>query len=477
MNLKKNTSYYLLLALPALLFFVLPAKAQTVPAGLDERLRHTLDSMQAALGTTSLSAAIQFADGAVWTHARGTSSLQPAAEVTPGDAYLIGSVTKTLTSACILQLADEGLLHLDDSLHAWLDTLPYINPDITIRQLLQHTSGLADVLAHPHHQDSMMADVARVWTARELIDRFMAPPSFQPGVSWAYCNTNYFLLGMIIEQATGNPFYTELRRRFFTPLGLASFAIPSFEPLSGPVAHVWIDLDGDQVQEDAHDFYMAFMALNSSAGAAGGYFATPADCSRWMRAYMRGDLLSAAMMAEARSTVHAPGSQGGRYGLGLMRNQTDFLSYEGYGHGGDLAYHASSWYFPEKDAAITVFNNDNSKNSWLLLPVVRELLRTYTTYDPTSIAADRQPAPPLNAYPIPFSDRLNLECRAGDISGTAKAVLSDISGRVLRTQTFALHAGRQHHLCIGELDGLPKGVYLLTLHVAGRPPAVVKVVK
>ncbi|MCC6726697.1 MAG: beta-lactamase family protein, partial [Saprospiraceae bacterium] len=136
-----------------------PALGQVVPTKLDSLLSHTLDSMRNVLGAKSLSAAMQLPDDAVWAFASGISSENPLVNVTVNDAYLIGSVTKTLTSACILQLHDEGVLSIDDSLHQWLDTFPYINPNITLRQLLRHTSGLHDVLATPGQQDSLLLDI------------------------------------------------------------------------------------------------------------------------------------------------------------------------------------------------------------------------------------------------------------------------------------------------------------------------------
>lgn len=287
-----------------------------VPAPLATELDETLDSMKIVVNTKSLSAAIQTADGSVWSHAVGQSS--GITSVTTEDSYLIGSVTKTITSACILSLAEEGILTIDDSLHTWLPTMPFIDPNITIRQLLNHSSGLYDVMGHPDLSDSMDADMSRIWTAEELVEDFMAPPIFAPGDMWSYCNTNYFLLGMIIEQATGNPFYTELRNRFFDPLELTSFNIPSYEPDLGPVAHIWMDLDGDGNLEDAHSFYSVFMSLNSIAGAAGGYYSTPTDCAKWTRAYLRRCPFSCDTL-EAQTTIPAPGSQGNRYGLGLMK--------------------------------------------------------------------------------------------------------------------------------------------------------------
>lgn len=459
------------------LFFSATLYAQ-VPAALDARLRSTLDSMRTVTGAKSFSASIQFSDGEVWAHADGVSTESPLVNVTTSDAYLIGSVTKTLTSACVLQLAQEGVLNLDDSLHTWLDTMPYINPDITIRQLLQHTSGIYDVLSHPHNQDSLMADMSRIWTPELLIDRFISPPLFAPGTSWSYSNTNYFLLSMIIKRATGNPFYTELRTRFFTPLALSSFAIPAFETLTSPVAHLWLDITGDGVLDDADAFYMSYMSLNSTAGAAGGYFATPTDCTKWMRSYMRGDLLSAATMAEARTSVTAPGSQGGFYGLGMMKNLTNFLGYLAYGHGGDLAYHASSWYFPEKDASITVFTNDNNKNSWALLPVVRELLRTYVNYVPSSVSdPGREETVEVSSFPNPFCDVLTVSVQTKAIVSKIDANLKDVCGRTVAHTTGTSTSGGKMKCEFYGLGALPSGMYLLTLSDGEKWSKTIKVTK
>lgn len=464
---------YVLVLTVFLLFASNDSKAQ-VSAALDTKLQQTLDSMRAVLGAKSLSAAIQTSDGSIWTHANGVSSGSPLTNTTVNDAFLIGSVAKTITSACILQLADEGVLHLNDSLHAWLPAMPYIEPSITIRQLLNHTSGIYDVLSHPHHQDSLLADMSRIWTPEELIDRFISPPVFQPGTSWSYCNTNYFLLGMIIREATGNEFYTELRNRFYTPLALNSFAIPAFEQLNSPVAHLWLDITGDGIQEDAHNFYMNYLSLNSTAGAAGGYFSTPADCTRWMRSYMRGDLLSPGMMDEAKTTVPA-GSNIERYGLGLMRKTNGFLGYEAYGHGGDLAYHASSWYFPEFDQSITVFTNDNTETSWTLLPVVRELLRTYVSNQTASINENLPET--FLVSPIPFSDQLVVSWENSSQNTDFTLELQDASRRSLAVQREYVSSGSSIESRFEALETLPAGVYFITVSGNNDRIKTVKVMK
>ncbi|HEY0030031.1 MAG TPA: serine hydrolase, partial [Bacteroidia bacterium] len=165
--------------------------AQTVPLVLENMLNNTLDSMQLSINNRSLSASVQLSNTAVWSKAAGISSLVPYANATTSDAYEIGSVAKTMTSACVLHLADQGLLSLDDSLHEWIDTIPYINPDITIHQLLRHQSGIYDVLNNPAHQPALFADQDSIWSAKDFINAFIQPAPGIPGGSFSYCNTGY----------------------------------------------------------------------------------------------------------------------------------------------------------------------------------------------------------------------------------------------------------------------------------------------
>jgi hypothetical protein len=194
-----------------------------------------------------------------------------------------------------------------------------------------------------------------------------------------------------------------------------------------------------------------------------------------MRKYMRGDLVSAAMMTEARRTVSAPGSQGGLYGLGLMKNLTDFLGYEAYGHGGDLAYHASSWYFPLKDASITVFTNDNDKNSWALLPVVRELLRTYTTFKPTAVANINTNSIDITTYPNPFGNELNVAVNLSAPQELSIAI-TDVCGREVAMQHTMATAGSATYT-FANLNGLSNGVYFVTLKTNDGLGQTIKIVK
>ena len=396
-------------SLATLLFFNLFASGQTVSPALSELLQETLDSMHQVVPAKSLSAAIQFGDGAVWKSAVGISSSQPLVNVTTNDAYLMGSIVKTITSACILQMHDEGLLSIEDTIGTWLPPIQHVAGGITIRQLLQHTSGLYDVMSNPNLQPALLADVNQIWQADELINSFINPPLNPAGTNWSYCNTNYFLLGMIIEEVSGNPYYTEFRNRFFEPLGLSTFGIPAFEVYNEPIAHVWMDIFGTGQTQDAHFFYNSYLSLNSVAGAAGGYYATPEDITKWMRTYMRGDLLEPATLTDAQTTITAPGLPAATYGLGL--NRKTFSGYVGYGHGGDLAYSASSWYFPALDISITVCGNDADFISWQLIPVVRELIETIDASNLVSVDEFNNEIKPnvYSVYPNPTTGNLFID--------------------------------------------------------------------
>lgn len=452
------------------LFFFLFCAPETTEAQqslspvLDSLLDDKLDSMRTVLNNKSLSGSIKMWDNYSWQYATGISSA--FAQATPDHVYEIGSVAKTMTAACILQLVDEQVLSLNDSLHEWLAPIPNISSDITIRQLLQHQTGLYEVLGNPACQPALLADQDSIWEPEDLVNTFILPAPNQPGGTWAYCNTNYFLLSMIIKSATGNDFYTEIRNRFFTPLNLLTPATPAHESVGSPVAHLWLDITGDGIQDDAHTFFFNWLSLNSAAGAAGCYYATALDVSKWMRTYMRDELVSAATMNEARVTIPAPGLPV-TYGLGLMKRT--FLGYQAFGHGGDLSYSATSWYFPELDISISVLNNDSDITSWELSPVIAELLETYLNWQEVAgteeLSSDEQP---FSVYPIPFTSAVNItvpkEYSTQKISCEIRSVTGNRVSEAL-ANTFDETSGT---LTLSNLDRLSAGMYLLNIFADGE---------
>src|SRR3954468_6637644 len=152
----------------------------------------------------------------------GYENLATRRPMRPRDRFRVGSVTKTFVATVVLQLAGEGRLALEDTVERWLPGLVPGGANITIRQLLNHTSGLGDY-ADDAFVRRVLEDPGRVWAPKELIAVGTShPPPFGPGAGLAYSSTGYIVLGLIVEKATGNQLSTELRRRIFAPLRLRS---------------------------------------------------------------------------------------------------------------------------------------------------------------------------------------------------------------------------------------------------------------
>ena len=466
---------HLRLLLPILfsLFFFEKTAAQTIPPALESLLNEELDNMRTVLGVKSLGASLQLSNNAVWSGASGISSTFPLDSVTPNHAYAIGSITKTITAACILQLADEGLLSLDDSLHKWIAPIQFVNPNITIRQLLRHQSGLYDVISNAAYDAATKANLDSIWDLENLVKDYIKAPIFAPGASWSYCNTNYVLLGIIIEKATGNPYYQEYKNRFFTPLGLNSMDLVPYDPLPVPRAHFWTTAG-----QDGDSFFSTWISFFTSAGPAGGYFSTPADVAIWMRAFMSGTLHSPDIMAQAKTVVTAPGLPAGvKYGLGLMERSV--LGLKGYGHGGDIGYSSFSLYFPAKDVSISVLNNDQKKTSWMLIPVIQALLKVCIDYEMSVSTNNPFEANGLDLHiaPNPFSENLQIAMDLPNKLDEIELVLSNTMGQIMVKNTVQNLPAGARNLAIDHLESLLPGVYFLSVVLDGKVAETVKVFK
>jgi D-alanyl-D-alanine carboxypeptidase len=242
-------------------------------------------------------------------HRDGHTWVAAAGEVRPDDRFRIGSTTKPFVATVVLQLAAERRLRLDDTVEHWLPgALPY-GGDVTVRQLLNHTGGVPDDIA-PVMGELLHGDRLRVWTPQELIAYAAAQPRTTPGV-WEYSNTDYALLGLIVERVTGTRLERELARRIVRPLGLRDTSFPVRSPAIGG-RHA----RGYSLGEDGrlHDFTRY---SPSGAWAAGNGDSTLRDLARFQRALLRGRLLGRPELRAMLTGVDT-GSPGLRYGLGVF---------------------------------------------------------------------------------------------------------------------------------------------------------------
>jgi D-alanyl-D-alanine carboxypeptidase len=448
-------------------FILTITNAQVVPPKLDSIFNYTLDSMQNLLNVKGLAAAVQLSSGAVWSGGAGISSEDIDDTITVNHVFGIGSVNKTITGACILQLVDEGVLSLDDSLHSWIYPINFVNPNITIRQLLRHQSGLYDVITDPGFGNLMLADQDSVWKWDILVKTLIKAPLALPGGSFNYCNTNYLLLGYIIEQATGNPYHQEIKDRFWTPLSLSTPILPPYEAYPDAVAHLWLDTNGDGTIEDANDFFSNWDSWHSGIAPPGGYFSTPADMAVWMRAYMSGTLLSPATFAAMKTTITTNFPSGTKYGLGMMQRQ--IFAQKALGHGGDIGYSASVWYFPNKDISIAVLNNDGSKNSWDLAPTVAALMKEYTLCE-AQITGNQELVSGIKniiTYPNPFINELNIVADYSSKAQNIQFILTNALGETIAVSAIMQKNSDQKLFKFENLETLATGIYFLNIYLDG----------
>ena len=187
----------------------------TLMAAAEDELRTILQnavtSVQQREGIQGVAAGVIYPNG-TWTLTAGES--HPGVAIQPNMVFGIGSNTKTLTALLLLRLQEQGLVDLDDRIGPYVPASPVIDTSITIRQLLQHTSGLGEFAGGAQYRDSILANPRRIWKPSELVPMIPAP-QFAPGTSWKYCNSNYLLAGMIAERVGNAPYHDLLRRELF----------------------------------------------------------------------------------------------------------------------------------------------------------------------------------------------------------------------------------------------------------------------
>ncbi|MGW1432845.1 serine hydrolase domain-containing protein [Streptomyces sp. NPDC002431] len=299
------------------------ARPDTVQKSLDTLVRE--DRVPAALAT------VTDREGRTRIYTAGVGDLKSGAKVPKDGQVRAGSNTKAFTAVVVLQLVAEKKVALDAPVDTYLPGL--LRGDgidgrrITVRQLLQHTSGLPEYLDKP----AILKEPQRYYQPRELLDAALAQKAhFAPGEKWEYSNTNYLVAGLIVQKITGRPLGEEINRRVVDRIGLR---------------HTYFPTPGDMTIEESHPKgyhrdapgspWREVTELDPSWGwAAGAVVSTNSDLNRFFAALLGGKLLPPAQLAEMRTTVPAEDrGPGVRYGLGLTSTP---LSCGGvyWGHGG-----------------------------------------------------------------------------------------------------------------------------------------------
>jgi CubicO group peptidase (beta-lactamase class C family) len=380
----------LALATAALLAALVPTPrpvAQTAPGqppALDADLRGQIDRIAGdvleSTAVPSASLAIVRGGAVAYAQAYGHARTEPPLKATPSMRYSIGSISKQFTAAAILLLQEQGRLSLDDAVGKFVPGLTR-GDEVTIRQVLSHTSGYQDYWP----QDYMPPMMLRPTTSQAILDRWAKRPlDFDPGTKWQYSNTNYVIAGLIVERAGGAPLWTLLEQRVFTPLGMSSVTNTDEAPLP---------------DRDPRGYFRYALGPERPAPkegrgwlfAAGELAMTASDLGRWNQSMIRGAVLQPASYREMETAVTQANGVGTAYGLGVR--VTTLNGHRELEHNGEvMGFTAENIVLPDDGLAVSVLTNQDAVSAAgdIGRRVARALLAQTSPHDEQQIARARQ---------------------------------------------------------------------------------------
>jgi D-alanyl-D-alanine carboxypeptidase len=306
----------------------------------------------------------------------GLADVAGAVPVTPDTAFSIASMTKTFVAALTLSLIEDGRFGLDDPVAGLLPSVA-IDARITVRQLLDHTSGLHDFFLAPGIDRALRGAPAAAWTADQALG-YVGKPYFAPGMGWHYSNTNYLLLGLIAERVSGRSLAAELRARFLDPLGLSSAYVQVAESPRGPTAHGY-RFDGPGSTLPAIDLAdgtaaMPFTSVVTASGGAGALAADSGDVARWGRLLYGGDVLPPASFALMTAEVDLVTTYGPLIPYGLGVQAVDIAGHPTLGHSGRfLGFRGAVRYLLDEEVSIAVLTNQSRIDPGLIVRALLEI--------------------------------------------------------------------------------------------------------
>ena len=332
------------------------------------RFQPYLDSVHTAGRFAGATFGVAFADGSTCALATGWNDTTAKTRMLPSNLLLSGSVGKTYVAAVALQLVSEGRLKLDEKISTYLAREPWFTrlpnaPDITVRMLMNHTSGLVRYELNERFLRDLTANPDKVWTPEERIAYlFDAQPPFRAGEGWDYSDTNYIVLGLIVERLTGRPLNDEIRRRVLQPLALTR-TVPSDRREVPGVAQGYAGPNNPFGGFDAVIVNGRFVLNPQFEWAGGGYASAADDLARWMKLLFEGRAYPDSLLRQALDGREArPLGQGARYGLAAIILQTPMGTT--YGHSGFMpGYVTEARYYPAQKFAVAFQVNSSARGA------------------------------------------------------------------------------------------------------------------
>jgi D-alanyl-D-alanine carboxypeptidase len=348
-SIREGNSVTVVTSLLAFLLIAVSGSAQsTLSPELQQKVDTAVQEELTKTGVPSASVAIVQNGEIAYLHAFGAARLDPKTPALPEMRYSIGSISKQFTAAAILLLQEQGKLSLDDKVSKFIPGLTRAN-EVSIRQLLSHTSGYQDYWPQDYIPPLMLTDIS----AERILDLWARKPlDFDPGTKWQYSNTNYVIAGLIIEKVSGEPLLKFLQERVFAPLSMKSVANIDQEKLgdTDSVGYLRYALGPLRVApKEGKGWLFAMAELAMPAG----------DLARWDIAMIDRKLLKPSSYDEMETEVLLKNGLGTQYGLGVgVSRQVDRRA---IAHGGEVSgFTAENIVFPDDRAAVVVLTNQDA---------------------------------------------------------------------------------------------------------------------
>jgi D-alanyl-D-alanine carboxypeptidase len=416
----------------ALFFLTQLSFSQTFNPVLALRLQSKLDSMKTAYNIKGISASVIYPGQGLWKGTAGVS--YNSVPINSNMEFGIASNTKLFTAVTLLKLAENNIIKIDDSLRRWLPTFPNINGNITIRQILNHTSGIADYINVIGYTDSINSNPNRLFLPSELI-KWVGTPLFPAGAGWSYCNTNYLLAGMVAESATNQNIAQLIRNNVLTPLQLDSTFFSVNETVLGTIAHPW--QNGIDINNTPRT------SLNSAAYSAGAIYSTSGNMARWYQKLMSGQLLNSNSFDQMTTFVGS-----GNYGFGLklqvIAGRTCFA------HDGSIrGYQSFMLYDTASQAVVCVLINANPSP---VKQVAEQLLLALNDF-PLTVPGNTVTDYSVAIFPNPATTSIQL------------GIPATLNNKVSISNNLGLSIFEATNQDRIDISDFPKGVYIITIEI------------
>lgn len=411
-----------------------------------DTLNQLLDQCRIDEGMKGVAAGVVFSDGSAWSSSSGYHGLN---NLSKDYLYDIGSNTKSMVATIILQMEEEGKLSLDDSLYKFLQPIPFVSNGITLKQLLSHRSGVFSYTEHANFSAEINAQDSKFWHPDSILSHFMSPEKFSPGTSFEYSNSNYLLLGKLIETIDNKAFNVVLRDRIFNPIGIDSIYLDQYDSYSLVKTGAWFS--------SSNYFDLDFISFMSSAWAAGGVVSTPKDFAKYTKQLFSGQLFSLASLQKMQVGTSIGG--GATYGLGAIKWNYKGKSY--LGHGGTTLQNSEMEYSVSSDFSLVIMNidygffNETARTKLKFLDLLE-----YIEDIQASIGLEEnfENMSAIKAFPNPSTDHINIEIEKASPNNHYSLEIRDLRGRLIIKKDL-----EQESLVLTKSD-FGSGVFIISLY-------------